>query len=72
MIGKHGRKQKGSSGDGLYSKLLRTSLLLILGMVVLECEAKPAESRVDPVQETKAELDNPLSDSLSLRKTRFK
>ena len=64
--------------------VLKVSLLLILGMVVLECEAKPAEpstsvvgaavkdSPLDPVQETKAELDNPLTDSLSLTQRRLK
>ena len=78
MSGKHGRKRKGGGG-GFYFKLSRISLMLILGMVVLECQAKPAEpnlggteakvkdSTVDPaaVQETKVEVDNMISDTLS-------
>ena len=81
MVAKNGRKR----GNGFYSQILRMSLLLlILGMVVLECEAKPAEpgvgkaevkdSPLEPVaaQETKVGLDDVVSDSLSLMKTRLK
>ena len=78
MSGKHGRK----SENGLSSKILRTFLLLVLGIVILEGGAKPAEpsfdapevkeSPIDPVQETKAVADNPLRYPLSLIQTRVK
>ena len=65
-------------------RFLRMSLLMILGFVVLECQAKPAEpsigkdefkdSPLEPVavQETKLELDDGFSDALSLLETRLK
>ena len=80
MIGKNGRKR----GNGFYSKILRMSLLIILGLVVFECQAKPAEpsigknevkdSPLDPpaVQETKDEVYDGVSDALSLLETRLK
>ena len=82
MVGKYRRKGR----SGFHSKVLGMSFILMLGlgMMVLECQAKPAESSVVgnkvkdapldslAVEDTKLELDDPLSDELLLMQTRVK